>query len=199
MAQFSARLTLVPDAQPDQAQLDNIKTQLDLVLLALEALTGLGSEAMLNAAAELGVETVVGDRVSLWRLRQSNPLRRGSGGRKKLDIEEARSLVLISCHLAQHHQNTIRHAVVRLEQLTAEHRPPHHAAILGDYIDQFTNTYQDRMATDTLSTDGLADLALKLLVDLLFYSGKQGPRRLWMALMDRAKDPRPSPLSSEPD
>ncbi len=178
-------LRLVQDAQPDQDQLDNIKTQLDLVLLALEALTGLGSEAMLTAAADLGLEAVVGDRVSLWRLRQSNPLRRGTGGRKKLDIEEARSLVYISCHLAQQHQNTIRQAVALLEQMAFEDRPPYHAPLLGDYIDQFTNTYQDRMATDTATTESLADLALKLLVDLLFYSGKQGPRRLWMALLDR--------------
>ncbi len=31
---------------------DNIKTQLDLVLLALETLTGIGSEAMLSAATD---------------------------------------------------------------------------------------------------------------------------------------------------
>ena len=191
MTQSSVSLALVQDTQPDQAQLDNIKTQLDLVLLALETLTGLGSEAMLSAAADLGLETVVGDRVSLWRLRQSNPLRRGTGGRKKLDIEEARSLVLISCHLAQKHQAIIRQAVVLLEQMASDGRPPYHAAVLGDYIDQFTNTYQDRMTTDTLSTDVLADLALKLLVDLLFYSGKQGTRRLWMALLDRTRDEIP--------
>ena len=185
MTRSAASLRLVHDIQPDQAQLENIKTQLDLVLLALEALTGIGSEAMLKAAAELGLEAVVGDRVSLWRLRQSNPLRRGTGGRKKLDIEEARSLVFISCHLAHQHQTTIRQAVALLEQMASEGLPPYHTPLLGDYIDQFTNTYQDRMAADTLPAETLADLALKLLVDLLFYSGQQGTRRLWMALLDR--------------
>ena len=42
---------------PDPDQLDNIKAQLDLVLLALEALAGIGSEAMLSAAVELNLET----------------------------------------------------------------------------------------------------------------------------------------------
>ncbi len=185
-------LPLEREVQPDTTQLDNIKTQLDLVLLALEALVGIGSEAVLQAAEELNLQDLVSDRVALWRLRQSNPMRRGTGGRKKLDIDEARSLVLISCHLAQTHQETIRTAVLLLEELAEQNRQPHQAALLGDYLDQFTNTYQERMTADNLSTDALSDLALKLLVDLLFYSSPQGSRRLWVALLDRANGSCPS-------
>jgi Protein of unknown function (DUF3038) len=181
-----------PVANPDGEQLDNIKTQLDLVLLALEALTGLGSDAMLQAASELGVQDMVGDRVALWRLRQSNPMRRGTGGRKKLDIEEARSLVLISCHLAKQHHDTIRRAVCLLEDLAEQNRPPHQAALLGDYLDGFTNLYQERMEDDHRTSASLSDLGLKLLIDLLFYSSPQGVRRLWMALLDRTQSiPKP--------
>ncbi len=183
---------LATEPQPDAGQIDSIKAQLDLVLLALEALTGIGSEAMLQAAVELGLDHVIADRVSLWRLRQSNPLRRGTGGRKKLDVEEARSLVLISSHLAQQHQLTIRQAVELLETLTANHRPPHQAALLGDYLDNFTQIYQDRMTAESTTTEALSHLALKLLIDLLFYSSGSGPRRLWLALMDRA-NPYPLP------
>ena len=174
-------------AQPTGDQLDNIKTQIDLVLMALEALTGIGSEAMLQAAADLGVQEMVGDRVALWRLRQSNPIRRGTGGRKKLDIEEARSLVLISCHLAQKHHQTIRRAVCLLEELAEQNRPHHQAALLGDYLDQFTNLYQERMEDDQRTPAALTDIGLKLLIDLLFYSAPQGIRRLWMSLLDRTQ------------
>ena len=125
---------------PNTVQWDNIKTQLDLVLLALEALTGIGSEAMLSAATDLNLESRVPDRVALWRLRQSNPLRKGQGGRKKLDVEEARSLVLIICYLAKQHQELIRRAVGLLEQMAENNREPHQAALLGDYIDAFCNT-----------------------------------------------------------
>jgi hypothetical protein len=176
-------------AQPDAIQLDNIKAQLDLVLLALEALAGIGSEAMLQAAAELNLESMVADRVSLWRLRQSSPLRKGQGGRKKLDVEEARSLVLISCHLAKQHQELIRRAVALLEQLAEQKREPHQAALLGDYLDAFSNTYQERMEDgEDTPVDLLNHLALKLLIDLLFYSSPSGPRRLWLALLDRTQD-----------
>lgn len=173
--------------QPDSSQLDNIKTQIDLVLLALESLAGIGSEAMLQAALALNLESKIPDRVTLWRLRQSNPLRKGEGGRKKLDIEEARSLVLISCYLANQQQELIRRAIALLEQVTEDNSEPHKTALLGDYLDAFNNTYLERMEDDSISTDKLTQLALKLLVDLLFYSSTGGHRRLWLALLDRTQ------------
>ncbi|MDJ1183243.1 DUF3038 domain-containing protein [Roseofilum sp. BLCC_M143] len=174
------------DRTPDPEQLDNIKAQLDLILLALEALAGIGSDAMLQAASRLDLEAV-SDRVTLWRLRQASPLRKGSGGRKKLDVEEARSLVLICCELAKTHQELIRRAVGLLEQVSEDNRPPHTVSLLGDYLDRFTNTYQERMLDgEETSPDELTHLALKLLIDLLFYSGPGGPRRLWLALLDRS-------------
>jgi len=173
---------------PSAGQLDNIKAHLDLVLLAIEALTGLGSEAMLAAATALKLEGAIGDRVALWRLRQSNPLRKSSGGRKKLDVEEARALVLIVCHLAQKQQELIRRAVTLLEEMTEQGRPPHQSALLGDYLDTFSNTYQERMdATTAITAEMLAQLAFKLLIDLLFYSAPNGHRRFWLALFDRAQ------------
>lgn len=172
--------------EPNVSQLDNIKAQLDLVLLALEALTGLGSEAMLQAAETLNLTEMVGDRVAIWRLRQSSPLRKGQG-RKRMDVEEARSLVLIICHLANEHQEIIRQAVTLLERLTEQQRPPHEAALLGDYLDNFNNLYEERMDDEQTKPDHLAHLALKLLIDLLFYSAPTGTRRLWLALLDRAK------------
>ncbi len=172
---------------PTPQQLQSIKAQLDLVLLALESLTGLGSEAMLAAAAHLGLSDLLSDRVNLWRLRQASPLRKGQG-RKKLDIDEARALVLVITHLALHHQATIRQAVAQLEQALDQGRPPHRVAILGNYLDAFANAYQERMEADQTSTpDDLNTLALKLLVDLLFYGAQGGSRRLWLTLLDRSK------------
>ncbi|TVQ14411.1 MAG: DUF3038 domain-containing protein [Leptolyngbya sp. DLM2.Bin27] len=174
-------------APPTPRQLHSIKAQLDLVLLALEALTGLGSDAMLVAAESLGVSDLLSDRVNLWRLRQASPLRKGQG-RKKLDVDEARALVLVTCHLAVSHRDTIRQAVARLEQVLGQGQPPHRTAQLGDYLDAFSNAYQDRMEGDpTATTDELTALGLKLLVDLLFYSGPGGSRKLWVALLDRTE------------
>lgn len=175
-SKVSANLT------PDQ--LRSIKGQLDLVLLALETLVGIGSEAILDQAKTLQFHTLLSDRVGLWRLRQSSPLRKGQG-RKKLDVDEARALVLITAQLAKQHHPTINQAITALEKATAAGSPPHRIAILGDYLDRFSNTYTERM-DQNLAPSVLEKLAFQLLIDLLFYSGDGGSQRLWQALLERA-------------
>ena len=172
------------ESPPDEGQLDNIKTHLDLLLMALEALAKIGSEAILQAAQVLNLEGMVADRVALWRLRQSNPLRKGSGGRKKLDVEEARSLVLIICHLASQNQELIRRSVSLLEQVGNQGQAPHRIALLGDYLDSFSQLYQERIEQgESLTSGQLTEIAFKLMIDLLFYSSRNGHRRLWLALL----------------
>jgi hypothetical protein len=169
---------------PSPKQLEDIKSHLDLVLLAIEAIAEITSEDILKAARELNLESIVSDRISLWRLRQSNPYRKSTGGRKKLDVEEARSLVLIICYLAKQHQELIRRAVSLLEQITVQNKQPHQTALLGNYLDKFINYYQERI--ESTQTSNLSQLALKLLIDLLFYSGDRGYRLLWLAIFDSA-------------
>ena len=172
----------------NDSQLEDIKSHLDLVLLALEAIANISSEAILQAAKDLNLESVVGDRITLWRLRASNPQRKSSGGRKKLDVEEARSLVLIICFLANQHQELLRRAVSLLEQATSQNKSPHQIALLGNYLDQFINYYQDRITNSSdLSPSLISQLAWKLLIDLLFYSGQNGHRLLWIAIFDAAQ------------
>ena len=185
---LSAKWDELTRKEPAPTQLNNIKAQLDLVLLALEALLGIGSEAMLSAASSLNLESKVSDRVALWRLRMTNPMRKSEGGRKRLDVEEARSLVLIICYLAKQHQEQIRQAVALLEKAIANNDAPHKVALLGDYIDAFGNLYQGRMEDENhIASNLLSQLALKLLIDLLFYSSPTGHRRLWLALLDRSQ------------
>ena len=169
-------------------ELENIKCHLDLVLLALEAIANISSEAIIKAAQDLNLESVIGDRITLWRLRSSNPKRKSSGGRKKLDVEEARSLVLIICYLANQHQELLRRGVSLLEQATEQNISPYKTALLGNYLDKFINYYHERIAEpQQLTTESLSHLAWKLLMDLLFYSGQNGHRLLWVAIFDAAE------------
>lgn len=172
---------------PTIQQLDNIKSHLDLIILALEAIANITSDTILQAATTLELDSIVKDRVELWRLRQANPWRKSSGGRKKLDVEEARSLVLIICYLAKQERELLRRAVSLLEQVTAQNKAPHTMALLGDYLDKFINLYQERMAEDrAINADQLSQLGLKLLIDLLFYSGTNGHRLLWLAILGQS-------------
>ncbi len=169
----------------NDSDLENIKCHLDLVLLALEAIANISSDAIIQAAKELELESVIGDRITLWRLRSSNPKRKSTGGRKKLDVEEARSLVIIIFYLAHQHQELLRRAVCLLEEVTEHDKPPHQTALLGNYLDRFINYYQERISPNqNIVPEYLSYLAWKLLIDLLFYSGNNGHRLLWIAIFD---------------
>jgi len=168
-------------------QLDDIATQLDLILISFEALTGINQNGYLSAVEALNLTGVVTNPIGSPRFQQSSPLNKGKGGRKSLDMNEVRSLVLIVCHLAREHQELIRRAVGLLEQVRIQNQSPHRTALLGNYIDAFSNAYQGRMNDgNIISSQRLTFLALKLLVDLLFYSGAGGVRRLWFTLLERA-------------
>lgn len=167
--------------------LENIKDHLDLVWLALTAIANISSEAMMQAAQDLHLESVMVDRLNFWHLSFSNPKDK-TFERKKLDVEEARSLVLIICYLANQHQELLRRGVSLLEQVTEQNEPPQQTALLGNYLDRFINYYQERIANPQhISSESLAYLAWKLLSDLLFYSGQNGHRLLWGAIFDAAQ------------
>ncbi len=162
---------------PNLSQLDNIKPHLDLVLLALKAIASVTAEDVLQAAQELNLTAVIGDRHCP-----------NAEERKKIDLEEVRQLVLIICYLAKQHQELIRRGVSLLEQVSDEQtNEPHHPALLANYVERFINFSQARsQEQDDLTAQSLSQLALKLLIDLLFYSGDNGHRLLWQALFPAA-------------
>ncbi|MGD1898668.1 MAG: DUF3038 domain-containing protein, partial [Phormidesmis sp.] len=67
----------VPGGLPSECS-RRAKTQIDLLLLAIEALDLGGAEAKLASAKELGLEEVVRGRVNIRLLRSCNKLRRFS-------------------------------------------------------------------------------------------------------------------------
>ena len=65
-----------------------VRTDLDLLLLAIEALDVGGSEALLKAAEQLELKDLIPGRVKLWLIRSTNPMRRHSQ-RHPLSLREA--------------------------------------------------------------------------------------------------------------
>ncbi|MGK7910495.1 MAG: DUF3038 domain-containing protein [Synechococcus sp.] len=162
------------------------KAHLDFLLLSLETLSDEGSEVMLAAAQTLGLEGTIGDRVTLWRLRNANPLRKSSGGRKKVDVDEVRALVMVVCYLARDRHSHIRLVVERLEDCFAKEMSPLKEPLIADYLDAFHTAYRERMVGgDRQSNKDISEQALSLLVELLYYGSRFGPMRLWTSLVTR--------------
>ncbi|MEB3290807.1 MAG: DUF3038 domain-containing protein [Leptolyngbya sp.] len=174
---------------PSQECPRRARTQIDLLLLAVEALDLGGSEAMLAVAQELGLDPVVKGRVNLWLLRSTNPMRRYSQ-RRPMSMEEAKAMVAIVGNLARRLTVLIRQLLTGYQQLRQRDLSLDHHLRLADYLQRFRTHFRSRMNPRRAgviaysSDDRLDDLALQLLEQLLLCSGILGTQRLWNSLFD---------------
>lgn len=183
-------LAALPD--PDLARQEcprRARTQLDLLLLAIEALDLDGSEAMLAIAKDLNLDTVIRGRVHLWLLRSTNPMRRYSQ-RNPLTMAEAKALAVIICSLSRRLTVLIRQLILGYRQLVDKQLSLDHYFRLADYLLRFRSHFRARMnprraGVIIYDTDEKLDqLAIALLSQLLICSGARGAERLWVSLFD---------------
>lgn len=164
--------------------------QIDLLLLALEALELGGSEQMLAMARRLGVDEIIKNRVSLWRLRCSNPWRR-SYTRDYLSLNQAKALVIIAAYRAKDLMVTIRQLLLAEQQMREKNLPLDNHFRLSEYLERFRAHFRSRMnsrrakvSAYIASEEQLDELALSLLTKLLFCTGTRGMQRVWFSLFD---------------
>jgi len=165
------------------------RLQIDLMLLAIEALELGGSEAILAFAQELDLKGIIKDRVNLWRIRASNPLRRAYI-RRPLSILEAKALVIITCYIARRLTVVIRQLLTIYQQMYEKQIPLEQNLRLGNYLERFRTHFKSRMNSRRSGILGLNcdekidDLAIDLLGKLLFCTGTAGMQRFWISLFD---------------
>ncbi|MGF1537845.1 MAG: DUF3038 domain-containing protein [Elainellaceae cyanobacterium] len=183
-------LNALPDPiRSDQGCPKRARQQLDLLLLAIEALDLRGAERLMQVALDLELLPVVGDRVNLWRLRSTNPLRRSSQ-RQPMSLQEAKALTLITCHLARRLTAVIRQLLLAHQQLEEKQLSLDHNFGLAHYLERFQAHFHARMNPKRAAVmayrdaEKLNQLALDLLSQLLFCTGTAGPQRLWASLFD---------------
>ncbi|MBD2296908.1 DUF3038 domain-containing protein [Anabaena sphaerica FACHB-251] len=163
--------------------------EIDLMLLAIEALELGGSEAILAFAQELDLTGIIKNRVNLWRMRASNPLRRAHS-RRPLTIMEAKALVVIACYIARRLTVVIRQLLMIYQQLSEKQIPLEQNLRLANYLERFRAHFKSRMNARrsvllTLNSDEkLDELAIDLLAKLLFCTGTAGMQRFWISLFD---------------
>lgn len=185
---------LILDSLPDPPGLDGVcprraKQQIDLMLLAIEALDLGGSEAILSMAQELELQGIIKNRVALWRLRSANPLRRHSQ-RRSLSLTEAKAMVVVGCSLARRLTVLIRQLLLAYQQLSDKQLSLEHHFRLYDYLERFRRHFRSRMNSRRAavvaytSDETLNQLALTLLEQLLFCTGTYGMQRFWISLFD---------------
>ncbi|BAY62849.1 hypothetical protein NIES22_29250 [Calothrix brevissima NIES-22] len=187
-------LPMILDTLPDPATEGQgcprrTRVQIDLILLAIEALELGGSEAILAFADELDLKGIIKDRVNLWRMRSSNPLRRAHM-RRPLSIMEAKALVVIACYIARRLTVVIRQLLMIYQQMNEKQLPLEQNLRLSNYLERFRTHFRSRMSSRrsgvlALNSDQkLDELAIDLLGQLLFCTGTAGMQRFWISLFD---------------
>jgi hypothetical protein len=166
-----------------------VRVQLDLLLLAIEALYLGGAEHMLALVKELDLKDLIQNRVVLWRVRSTNPLRRNSQ-RRPLTLAEAKALVLIICNLGRRLTVRIRQLLIDYEHMSKKQIPLDQHPQLSIYLQQFRAHFRSRMNPRRAgvmaynTNEKLNQLAIELLEKLLFCTGTAGVQRLWISLFD---------------
>lgn len=184
-------LSTLPDISlPAKVCSPHTQQQIDLLLLALEALELGASEHMLATARQLGIDGVVKHRVNLWRLRCSNPWRR-SYTRDYLSLNQAKALVIIAGFRAKELMIVIRQLLLAEQQMREKNLPLDNHFRLSEYLERFRAHFRSRMNSRRAkvsayidSEEQLNELALSLLNKLLFCTGTRGMQRVWYSLFD---------------
>nr|WP_264308907.1 DUF3038 domain-containing protein [[Leptolyngbya] sp. PCC 7376] len=181
----------LPDILPEgKAFPRRAQQQIDLLLLALEALELGGSELMLASAKRLELDSIVTNRVAFWRLRCSNPWRR-SHTHQDLTPTQAKALVLIVGDRAKQLTALLRQLLLAEQQVRSRQLPFDNHFRLSEYLERFRAHFKSRMNNRRVrvmlynqSKQDLNELALDLLQKLLFCTGTVGAQRLWVSLFD---------------
>ena len=161
---------------PNPRQLDDIAVHLELLLLALDSLIEIKPRALQQTAVELNISSAIAEKIERFpQLRKTTP-------NSILELDVAKSLVVVICHLAQENRELLRRAVTLLEQTNLQQSAIQRTVLLKTYLQRFEQRFfQSRHNNLNSPTD--SHIALKLLIDLLFYSDVSGFRRLWNNLM----------------
>lgn len=184
-------LKTLPDVVlPPHSGMMRVQQHLDLLLLALEALQLGGSEYMLAISKELGVDSIIKNRLSLWRLRCSNPWRK-CYTRESLNLAQVKALTLITVRCAKKFMLPIRQLLVAVQQMEDKQMPLENNFRISEYFTRFRSHFLRRMNSRRAkvsiyasSADELNKLALSLLEELLFYTGIRGEERLWVRIFE---------------
>jgi hypothetical protein len=163
-----------------------VRMDLDNLLIAIEAIDLRAVDRMMLSLPDLGLEELIPTQVKLWRMRNTNPMRRHYQ-RANLSWDELRALVLIVCEITKP-LNTVLRQLVITAQYEAEGKIEalglqQNQLFLDHYVSRFRSLYKSRMRSPSiLNDDELRELAIHLLNQLLFCSGTAATDRLWHAL-----------------
>tara|TARA_Y100001970_G_scaffold292684_1_gene435216 strand:+ start:14307 stop:14765 length:459 start_codon:yes stop_codon:yes gene_type:complete len=151
--------------------------------LALETIDLNGSESIFSIGNKLGFNTILPSKVTIWKLRCNNPMRK-TFVNNNIKLQEFESLIKITSEMAKYLYPYIRAIISSKDNFEQE------PELWNDFQNRFTELIQSRFNTDSIRVKNLVDhqlsseLYLKILITLSLCISDNGYSRLKTTLLN---------------
>ncbi len=161
----------------------NALERLDLLLLALETIDLNGSETIISITNKLDLKSVLPSKVSIWKLRCNNPMRK-TFVCKNIKNQEFEALIKITTEMAKYLYPYIRAIISSKDNYEKE------PELWNDFQNRFTELIKARFNTDSIRVKNLidhqksAEFYLRILINLSLCISEDGYFRLKTLLVN---------------
>ena len=157
--------------------------RLDLLLLALETIDLNGAESLYSLSGKLNLNKVIPNKVTIWKLRNNNPMR-NSFNNNNIKLEEFEALIKLTAEMAKFLYPYIRQILESRDDLVKNPKP----------WNQFKNRYieliSERFNTNSMKVKRLLDpssndeVFIKIILTLAFCISDDGFLKLRTTLLN---------------
>ena len=157
--------------------------RLDLLLVALETIDLNGAESLYSLSNELNLNEILPTKVSIWKLRNNNPMR-NSFNNNNIKLEEFEALIKLTAEMAKFLYPYIRQILESRDDLVKNPKP----------WNQFKNRYieliSERFNTNSMKVKRLLDpssndeVFIKIILTLAFCISDDGFLKLRTTLLN---------------
>ena len=157
--------------------------KLDLLLLILDTIDLNGIQSLYALSNRLNLNHVFPNKISIWKLRNNNPLRK-SYVNNNIKVNEFDALIKITVEMARYLYPYIR------EILKSKEDPEMNSVIWNDFNKRFIELIKERFNVDSMRVKKLlnqtdnGEIIIKYLLILSFCISNQGYQKLKNFLYD---------------
>ena len=157
--------------------------RLDLLLLALETIDLNGAESLYSLSAKLNLNDVLPNKVTIWKLRNNNPMS-NSFNNNNIKLEEFEALIKLTVEMAKFLYPYIRQILQSRDDLT---RNPNS---WNDFKNRYVELISERFNTNSMKVQRLLDpnlndeVFIKILLTLALCISDDGFLKLRTSLLN---------------
>ena len=147
--------------------------RLDLLLLALETIDLNGADSLYSLSSKLQLTKLIPNKVSIWKLRNNNPLR-NSFNNNNIKLDEFEALIKLTAEMAKFLYPYIRQILQSRDDL------PRYPKAWNDFKNRYIELMGERFNTNSMKVKRLLDpdsndeIIIKIMLTLALCISKDG-------------------------